>query len=292
MYLANRFFYYLFILPLSLLPFWILYRISDGAYLILYYVIGYRKKVVRSNMANSFPEKTPAERTIIEKKFYRHFCDLVVESLKVFSISKDDACRRMQIIGTDLMDKFYDQGRSVVLVSAHYANWELGAVALDIMVKHQVIAIYQPLTNKYMDKKLLASRTRFGLDVMPVKQVKEEFERRKSKVEAPGFLIDQAPRRDSKSHWMTFLGQDTAVLTGAERYAVAYNYPVIYLHGEKLKRGHYRYTVQVVTDEPAKTSPGEITEKTNRILEEEIRRCPELWLWTHRKWKQRRPESA
>jgi KDO2-lipid IV(A) lauroyltransferase len=285
MHLVSRLLYYGFIVPLSLLPFWILYRISDGVYLIFYYLVGYRKKVVKSNLANSFPEKTAAERAIIEKKFYRHFCDLVVESLKGFTMSKEAARRRIHFRGLDVMDNFYDQGRSVILVSAHYGNWEMGAVALGSVAKHQVIAIYQPLTNRYLDKKMLISRTRYGLDVMETRMVKEEFEKRKSTLMAPGFLIDQAPRRDSKSHWMTFLEQETAVLTGAERYAVAYNYPVLYVHGEKLKRGHYRYSIELVSDEPVKTKPGEITEKTNRILEEEIRKCPELWLWTHRKWK-------
>jgi KDO2-lipid IV(A) lauroyltransferase len=291
-YLLDRLFYYGVIIPISILPFPVLYFISDGLYLIFFYIVGYRKKVVMSNLERSFPEMTDLERKAIAKKFYRHFTDLIVESLKVFTISNAEAQSRVKWIGLELFDKYYAQGRSIIGVSGHYGNWEVAAITFDQLIKHQGIALYKPLTNKFLDSKVISSRTRFGLAVMHNRKVKEEFERLKNVLHATVFLIDQSPSPHSKPTWIKFLGQDTAVLNGAERYAVDYNYPVLYIHAAKPRRGYHVFTVLEVCAQPADTLPGEITEMTNGILEKFIRERPELWLWSHRRWKHQREPTA
>jgi Kdo2-lipid IVA lauroyltransferase/acyltransferase len=288
MYFFSWLFYNALILPLSLLPIRVLYFISDGLYLVVYHAIGYRKKVVLTNLQNSFPHLSPGERKAIAKKYYHHLCDLVVESLKTFTVSLEDLKSRTQWVNLELINDYFDQGRPVLLASGHYGNWELAAVTFDVFAKHHGIAIYKPLTNRYFDNKMIESRTKFGLGVMHNRMVKEEFERLKGQMTAVAFAIDQAPSAHSKPHWMTFLNQDTAILTGLEKYAVEYNYPVIYIHITKPKRGHYCLTPELVCENPSETLANEITEKSTRILEADIKRAPEFWLWSHRRWKRQR----
>ena len=292
MYFFSWLSYNALILPISLLPIRVLYFISDGLYLIVYRVIGYRKKVVMTNLQNSFPHLSPNEREAIARKFYHHLCDLVVESLKTFTVSLEDAKSRMQWVNLELINDYFDQGRPVLLAAGHYGNWELAAVTFDAFAKHHGIAIYKPLTNRYFDNKMIESRTKFGLGVMHNRMVKEEFERLKGQMTAVAFAIDQAPSAHSKPHWMTFLNQDTAVLTGLEKYAVQYNHPVIYIHITKPKRGHYRLTPELVCENPTETIANEITEKSTRILEADIKRAPEFWLWSHRRWKRQREAES
>ncbi len=280
--------YYLFILPISLLPFPILYALSDGLYVIMYYVIGYRKKVVMENLKNSFPEKTHAERVAIAKKFYHHFCDLTLESLKMFSVSEKDALDRMKYLDTEVAEKFYQQGRSIIVAMAHFNNWEMVAITIPFAMKHQTYAIYKPLTNAYMDRKMLASREKYGLKMMHNRTVKEDFQRMKDQLTATFFLIDQAPSVHSKPHWMTFLNQETGVLTGTELYAKLYNYPVVFLDVQKTGRGRYTCRFVEITDSPRAQPDFEILEKTTRILEKSIQEKPEFWLWSHRRWKRKR----
>ncbi|HZY80852.1 MAG TPA: lipid A biosynthesis acyltransferase [Cyclobacteriaceae bacterium] len=288
MALINRLFYYGFVLPLSKLPFGVLYVLSDILAFLMYYVVGYRKKVVFENLKNSFPNKSNAEITAIAKKFYRHFCDLTLESLKMFSISAEDANKRVQYLDTDIPKKYYDQGKSIIVAMAHYNNWEFIAVTVDRATQQQAYAIYKPLTNEYFDKKIRTSRQKYGLTMMHIRTVKEDFEKMKNDLTATYFLIDQAPSMHSKPHWMTFLNQDTGVLPGTEKYAKDYNYPVVFLDVQKPKRGYYVARFIDVTGDPRSTAENDITEKTNRILEEFIVAKPEFWLWSHRRWKRKR----
>lgn len=280
--------YYLFILPISLLPFPVLYAVSDGLYVLMYYVIGYRKKVVLENLRNSFPEKSEAERIAIAKKFYHHFCDLTLESLKMFSVSEKDALERMKYFDTEVVEKYFRQGKSVIVAMAHYNNWEMVAVTVATAVKHQPYAIYKPLTNAYMDRKMLNSRQKYGLKMMHNRTVKEDFQKMKDQLTATFFLIDQAPSVHSKPHWMTFLNQETGVLTGTELYAKLYDYPVVFLDVQKVSRGHYTCRFVDITGTPRALPDGAILETSTRILEKHILEKPEFWLWSHRRWKRKR----
>ena len=288
--IGNFLLYYVIILPLSTLPYWAIYGVSNFTFYVLFYGFGYRKKVVYTNLKNSFPDKSDKEIDAIAKKFFRHLCDLIVESIKIFSISKKQVSKRMVIKNPELVNQFYDQGRSVILVGGHYNSWELYAVAVDQNTKHKSIAIYKELRNKFWDQKMRDSRQCYGLSMIDTKTIGKVFEDTKDELTATIFATDQSPSNAKRAHWMEFLNQDTAVLFGTERYAKKYNMPVIYGRMDKVKRGHYEVTYQVVTDDPLSHPEGEITELHTRVLEQIIREKPQYWLWSHKRWKRKRSE--
>jgi KDO2-lipid IV(A) lauroyltransferase len=289
--IINRIFYYGIVVPISLLPFPLLYALSDLLCVLIYTVVGYRKKVVMENLRNSFPEKTDEERSEIARKFYRHFCDLTLESLKMFTISASDAEKRMVYSNVEIMDKYFKQGKSVIVAMAHYNNWEMVAVTVDAQTEHQALAIYKPLSNPYFDRKMRVSREKYGLQMIHNRTVKEDFDRLKGELTAWYFLIDQAPSFHSKPYWMTFLNQETGVLTGTEKYAKTYNCAVVYLEVEKPKRGYYTARYVDVTDSPRSFPDGELTGIVTKLLEKQIIQKPEFWLWSHRRWKRKKDES-
>ncbi|MES2395371.1 MAG: lysophospholipid acyltransferase family protein [Bacteroidota bacterium] len=291
MIVFNALLYYLVIIPVSLLPFPLLYALSDGLYILFYYMLGYRKKVVLQNIRNSFPDKTEKEHIEICKKFYRHFCDLVVESLKTFTISEKEVLKRVICTNPEVIDKYFDQKRSVIIAGGHYNNWELFAVAVDALIKHKTVGIYKPLSNKYFDGKMRGTRSKYGLEMISTKEVKPFFDKHINVLTATIFGTDQSPSNPNNAYWMKFLNQDTGVLFGAEKFAKEYNYPVVYGRLNKLKRGHYSLDFTDVTETPTETAYGEITEKITLLLEKDIEAIPQYWLWTHRRWKHKRPEG-
>ncbi len=283
--------YYLLIIPISLLPFPILYKLSDGIYILFYYVSGYRKKIVLQNIRNSFPDKSEKEHIEICKKFYKHFCDMVVESLKTFTISEKEARKRVVCNNPEVINKYYDQKRSVIIAGGHFNNPELFAVSIDMLIKHKVGGIYQPLTNKYFEAKMSSTRSKYGLTMVPTKKVKHFFDDNVKELIAPVFAFDQSPSNPKSAYWMKFLNQDSGMLFGTEKFAKEYNFPVLYLRMNKEKRGHYSLDFFDVTDSPKETAFGEITEKVTHLLEKDIQAIPQYWLWTHRRWKHKRPEG-
>ena len=280
--------YYCFLVPLSLLPERLLYAFSDVLYVIFYYVLGYRKKVVVDNLKKSFPQKTDAEIKQITKKFYSHFCDIFVEGIKTFTASEKYITGRVKVVNGELLEHYYRQNRSVILATGHYANWEWPALAFIRHSSHHALGIYKPISNKFFDKKLQQTRSKFGLTLMAIREVAKYFEEHKTLSCSYGFILDQSPSNPDKGHWITFLNQDTVVLTGVERYAKQYNFPVIYGKITKVKRGMYRIEYELVTDTPQQTRTGEITEAIMRINEKLIVAAPQFYLWTHRRWKHRR----
>ncbi len=283
--------YYGVLIPLSLLPFRILYAVSDLLHLVLYRLAGYRKKVVMRNLRNAFPEKNEREIVRLASLFYRHLCDLVVESVKIFSISPGQVHARMKCRNPEVLDKLHDDGRSVILAGGHFNNWELFAVAVDELVKHRTIGIYTPLTNRFLDGKMQRSRSRYGLTMIATRKVKEFFREHTAERTMTIFAIDQSPSSASRCYWTTFLNQETAVLFGTEKYAREYNYPVVFGRILKLKRGYYEFEFELAVEDPSSMKPGEITEKVTRMLEKDIVGAPEYWLWSHRRWKRKREIS-
>ncbi|MEZ4800371.1 MAG: lysophospholipid acyltransferase family protein [Flavobacteriales bacterium] len=282
--------YYLLLKPLSLLPYPILYGISNFFYYVIFYIVGYRKKVVFKNLKNSFPEKSDEELMVIMKKFYRHFCDLVVESVKNFSISDAAARKRFKSIHSEVMNDYAAKGQSVILAGGHYANWEFWAVAGPQHLDHNVVAIYKKLRNDYFDQKMRESRGKFGLQLVRTLDTGEFF---KSNVEnniAMVFGFDQSPSNPKKCVWVDFLGQETGALYGAEKYAKDYNLPIIYGEQRKVKRGYYEIEYELLTDNPNAFANGEITQLLHTRLEKDIRKAPEFWLWSHKRWKHKRPQ--
>lgn len=283
-----RFLYYLILKPISLLPSWILYRISDLMYLILYNIVGYRKKVVRTNIMNSFPEWSEDKKLSIEQEFYRHFCDLIVESIKAFSISKAELEKRFKQRNPDLFQKYFDKGQHVTLVGGHSGNWELFAVSVALHLPHQPIALYSALHNEFINSKILKSRSKFGLWMKSYAEVKQLMKEVSDKPMTIIFGSDQSPNIKQQPYWTEFLNQETGVQFGTEKFARDNNAPVIYGYIHKLKRGHYEMEYKMVCEHPNELALGEITERHTRLLEEDIRKEPAYWLWTHKRWKRKK----
>jgi Kdo2-lipid IVA lauroyltransferase/acyltransferase len=281
--------FYLVIKPVSLLPFPLLYALSDFLFLVFYYIFPYRKKVVVRNLRSAFPDKSDEEIRVITKRFYRHFCDVIVETLKLFSASSKSIARRVNIKNPQLLEEYYENGKSLILVTGHYANWEWPAVTLPFHSRHKGTGIYQRLSNKFFDKKLRQTRARFGMELMSTREVADFFESHRNEICAYGFINDQSPSDPKKGHWATFLNQPTCMLVGAEKYAVKYDYPVLYGAITKQKRGQYSIEYIPVSDFPSAEKKYFITEECSRINEKLILSDPAYWLWTHRRWKHKVP---
>ncbi len=281
--------YWLVIKPISLLPYPLLYGVSDFFFVIFYYLVGYRKKVVTDNLRKSFPEKSEKEIKTIRRKFYHHFCDLVFESLKNFSITRKQAESRMRTLNPEIYEELHRQGKSVILCGGHYCNWELWAVATPGFFKHKLIAIYKQLSNPYFDQKMRVTRGRFGLDMISTKEFGNYFQEHREDLTVSVFAIDQSPSNPKKCLWIDFMGRETATHYGAEKYANMFNYPVVFGHLKKVKRGHYEVQYELVTMNPENLAYGELTQQMHRLLEVDVRKAPEFWLWTHKRWKHKRP---
>ncbi len=281
--------YTLIIKPISLLPYRALYVLSDFFYLVFYYGVGYRKKVVRGNLKRSFPEKSDGEIRSIEKAFYRHFCDLVLESLKNFSASESDLAARFEHRNTEVLDTLHAEGRSAILAGGHYANWEMWALSAPPHFKHRLMAIYKRLSNPYFDQKMRSTRGKFGLELVSTKETGEWLHKHKDQLHFSVFAIDQSPSNPRKAYWIDFLGQETACLFGAEKYAKEFNLAVVFGHLRKISRGNYAIDYELITASPRDFEQGKLTEEMSRLLEADIRQEPRYWLWSHKRWKHKRP---
>jgi KDO2-lipid IV(A) lauroyltransferase len=284
--------YYLVLKPISLLPYWILYGISDILYLVLYKIFGYRVKVVTSNLTNSFPEKSPKEIAKIQNKFYHHLCDLIVESIKQFSLTKKEGLKRFKFTNPEFTDAYFKNGQNIIIVGGHFGNWEYIATIGDLQVKHQMAALYSPLANKFLDKKMKVSRGKYGFELISTKDVRRFF---KEQYEVPSMIVfgsDQSPSSSTNAYWTRFLNQDTAVLFGAEKYSKEYNYPLIFGGIRKIKRGFYEFYFELIEENPSSTSYGELSERLTRRIEQQILEQPEYWLWSHKRWKREKPDDV
>jgi KDO2-lipid IV(A) lauroyltransferase len=287
--------YYLalpFLYAIALLPFPVLYLLSDLLNLVLFGLIGYRKDVIHTNLRNSFPEKTEAERQQIASKFQSWFCDLVLETVKTLTITKHQVRELVQFEGTDLLKEMADRRQSVVLVLGHLGNWELaGARYAAEEGLPQLYVIYHPLENEYFNKLVIHMRTRLGNRLYTMKEAARDMIRDRHLNTATAFIADQTPPPE-RAHWMEFLHQDTPIFLGTGTLANKLRYPVVYMSVRRSRRGHYIMKAELLIGDPALTSPCEITERHTKRLEADILAQPEIWLWTHRRWKHRRPQTV
>lgn len=285
--MITKIFYYILILPLSLLPYPLLYLISDIIFLLMYHVIGYRKEVVFTNLKNSFPNKSKQELKKIMSDFYVHLCDVIMESIKGFTISEKQLRKRLIIKNPEFSNYFADKGKSIIFVGGHYNNWEICAQAFAMYSNHKCIGIYKPLSNAFINDKIYTSRSKYGMQLISMKQTKKSFEEGND-AKAIVFGSDQNPANPKRAHWVEFLNQDTAVLFGAERYAKEYNWPVVFVSISKVKRGYYEVEYSLITDKPKNQPHGKITEDFTKRLEQDIINKPQYWLWSHKRWKHKR----
>jgi KDO2-lipid IV(A) lauroyltransferase len=274
---------------LSLLPFWALYRIADILFFLTYYCFGYRKKVVFKNLRNSFPEKDEEDIQKIAKKFYRYLPDIIVESIKMRTISRKQVIKRIELLNPEEVNRHFENGRSVIGVTAHYANWELGIHRLSLMTEHPKLIIYKPLNNKDFDDIYNNIRTRFGATMVPMKQILRHIVKLKNQLHISMFVADQTPVYQESDYFMDFLNQEALVYTGTERIAKMTGNPVVFCHiGRKEKRGYYFCKFTTLVEDPSQCVTHEITHIHNRFTEQIIRNEPAYWLWSHNRWKRKR----
>jgi KDO2-lipid IV(A) lauroyltransferase len=279
-----------FIYLLAILPFPLLYLFSDGVYLIMYHLLRYRRKVVRENLTNSFPEKPQKEIQEIEKRFFRYFCDLFLETFKTLTISKENMVEhcRFEPETLAIFEQLAMENQSFMFVLGHFGNWEWGGNTFSICCKHQLYVIYHPLSNKYFNGLIYRMRTRFGTRLIPMKDTLRDMLKNRNKLTATAFIADQSPL-PSNAYWMEFLHQDTPVFLGIEKIALKIHYPIVYVSIRRVKRGYYRVFAKRIELPLTIQKTGMITEIHTRRLEADIRSQPENWLWTHRRWKHERP---
>ena len=289
----NKFLYSLlsvFLHGIAHLPFWVLYLLSDILFLLMYYVVKYRRKVVTRNINECFPEKSDKERKQIIHDFYRHLADTFVETIKLLHVSDEEMKRRIVFHNVNEVDKSIEKGRSIVMYASHYCNWEwLSAITMwskygtDVMQFGQV---YHPLSNKWFDEFFLNLRSRFKSYSYPMKRVLRELVAAKNnnKVTITGFISDQRPHIKDQDNVIMFLNHYTAFITGAEVIAKKFDMDVLYFDVKKVKRGYYECTIKVISRNPNETEEFEITNTYARMLENAILESPAEWLWTHKRW--------
>lgn len=267
---------------ISLLPFWVLYGISNFLYFVLYILLGYRKKVVRENLTISFPEKTTTEIISIEKKFYLSLCDSIVETIKMLSISKAALSKRIDA-NWDEIENIKD--RNAVAYVSHQFNWEWGTLLTNEKITKQFLGPYLPLKSVVFEKLVKTIRSRFGTITIPADDMNEQLAIFQKQNVLWGFVADQTPADTKRCAWEDFFNRKTAFAKGAELVARRYNNPVLFGEFVKIKRGHYYVNLKLTFENPRETLDGEITAAYVRFLEDSIKRQPENWVWSHRRWK-------
>lgn len=275
---------------LSLLPFPLLYAVSDFVCFFLFRVFGYRKGVVVKNLQRSFPEKSPEEIDRLAADFFHYLCDLFLEMFKTLSISRESMLRhcRMSPETLALFKKLAEEEKSLILVCGHYGNWEWAGNTFSMLCPQRLSVIYHPLSNPAFDRLMYTMRTRFGTGLIEMNSTFRTMVKQKGTLTATAFIADQTPFPE-RAYWTRFLNQDTPVFMGPETIARKMNYPIVYTSVQRERRGYYLIHAELLVENPAATAEGEISELHTRRLERDIVSHPEIWLWSHKRWKYSRP---
>jgi KDO2-lipid IV(A) lauroyltransferase len=279
--------YYLiygFLYLFSLLPFWILYGISNFAYVLLYYVIGYRKDLVLSNLAIAFPEKSLEERKRISKEFYRNFTDNFIEIIKLLSISEKELQKRFAG-DADNINEYYSTGRNVQVHLGHFFNWEYANLSMGLKIKYRLLVVYMPITSAAMNKIFYKMRSRFHSKLIAATSYLKEFRQYRRERFSLVFVYDQSAGNTEQAYWLPFFDKLTPFVTGPEKSAHLNNTIVFYAKFKKIKRGYYYVEFVDVNNDVKKLPEGELTRQMIKHLEANIKEQPENYLWTHRRWK-------
>jgi Kdo2-lipid IVA lauroyltransferase/acyltransferase len=270
-----------------LLPAPILYGFSNFLRIIIYYVIGYRKDVVKKNLEEAFPGITEMELKRLTRLFYKNLIDIFLEGIWAFSITPKKLLKRYRMINPEILKPFSDAGQSVIGVTAHYTNWEWGSMSGRLQTDYNVIVFYKTLSNKYIDKFVRWNRSKFGTTLVSINETSKTFEKCRNTKTLFLMAADQGmPKKFlDKAYWIQFLNHDTPFLHGMEKHARLNNLPVVYMNVERVRRGYYTIELTVLTTKPAELESGVLTEMYARKLESIILKKPENWLWSHRRWK-------
>ncbi len=289
--MGGRLLYYLFIIPVSKFPDGMIRALSYLIYVLLKYIVRYRAQIITNNLTNAFPDKSDKEIEKIKNRFYRHLSVVFLDGIKSFSITKDQLRRRIEFENADVIRKHYEANTGVIITVGHYHSWELLLAGINLFIRHRAAVIYQPLKNKFLDTKLRQTRSDFRTLMISTKEVRSFFNSGMESPTAVLFAIDQAPANPKRSYWMNFLNQETGVHFGAEKFAFDYNMPVYHAHLSQKPDGMYSLKFELISTDPREEKPGYITEKATQLLESQIMEHPEFWLWSHKRWKHKRPSD-
>jgi KDO2-lipid IV(A) lauroyltransferase len=269
---------------ISLLPLRVLYILADIIHLVGYRILGYRRKVVLNNLQLVFPEKTEAERKKIAGKFYHNFIDSIIESIKMVSAS--DAYIKKRVSGNwELLNDLYKTGRSCQIHLGHTFNWEWANLAGSKAMDYTFLGVYMPITNQALDRVFRKIRSKSGSVLLPATDMRKAMIPWRNRQYCIGLVADQAPANPEKCFWLNFFGTPTAFVTGPETGARAGNIPVVFANIEKPRRGHYKVVLTLAEEQPGTLQRGALTLRYARYLENAIRQQPDMWLWSHRRWK-------
>jgi Kdo2-lipid IVA lauroyltransferase/acyltransferase len=282
-YLFFRFVVFLF----WLMPFRLMYALSDGVAWLFYNVVGYRKAVVFKQLRDSFPEKSKAEIERIARASYHNLADILLESIKGFTMTEADLRERYRFLNPEIVNDNLESNGNSIHMAAHYSNWEWGVLAYAVFVKRHVVGFYKPLTNPYIERYGKQSRGSFGMELVEIGSTSKCFEWNADKPTTYVFVSDQSTWSDN-AHWVNFLNQDTACPPGGDKYARLYNFPVYYVHMNRVKRGFYEVNLEKLADPAADLPEGEVTRRFMKILEGILLKKPDNWLWSHKRWKKKR----
>ena len=288
-----QFVFFILLYPLlwliSILPFRLLYVLSDAIYLLIYYVLGYRKKTVRQNLAKALPHLSAKERLIIEKKSFRHLCDMFLEMIKTMTISKKEIEKRFVLTNIEVYHQLEKEGKSIALMCAHYASYEW-VISMNHHITFNGYAIYKRIRNKYFDKLVRDIRSKFKAYLITTKETKMVIEEniKNGTLGVYGFASDQSPRPTENMYWYKFMGIETPIHIGAELLAKRYDMNVIYLKVKKVKRGYYEGTFEVLTTDMNTIPNFKLSEQFMDKVEQQILEAPEYYLWTHKRWKHKK----
>ena len=277
---------YPFIYLIASIPFNVLYVFSDFLRLIIYNLLGYRKKIVRSNLRKAFPHKSEDDLKWIEKRFYKHFCDITLEAFKSLKISSEEMQKRMVFKNLDVLTQFEKGNRSVIIMCGHYASWEW-MLSIGYHTVSQGYGIYTPIMNKYLNKLIIKIRKKHRGNLISrysaIQQIKNLHD--EGNIAVYGFVSDQSPRPKPKSYWRPFLGVKVPVFVGAEMVARELDFGVVYAKINRVKRGYYEASFELISDQPKKTKLNRITDTFTEWLEQDIYSDPTQYLWTHKRFK-------
>ena len=275
----------------SLLPMSWLHVLSNFISFLLQHIFRYRKSVVQTNLKNAFPNKSGSELKSIEKVFYKNLSDIILEGIKGLTLSRPELEKRFQYLNIDLVNEEFEKGKSVIIIASHIANWEWGVLSFDFWTKGQVVGIYKPLKNQLIDNYYNDQRKQWGLQLTSMAQTGRSIIERKNESTVFVFIADQTPSDVHNAQWFNFLNQDTPFLHGVDKIARKTNYPVFNTDIQRVGRGQYEVTFEKLSDEPRDLKPGALTERYAKALEKIIQQRPGNWLWSHKRWKRKRPKK-
>ena len=273
---------------ISYIPFRALYVLSDGLYYILYYIIRYRRKIVRKNLTESFPTLKGKEILQVEKKFYRYFTDQVLESCKMATISPDEMKKHMKFTNIEAANAVFKEGKSIALYMGHYGNWEwISSIPLWVAEGVTSVQIYHKLRNDNTNRLILNMRERLGAISVEMRKTARYITEitNTNQVSVIGFIADQSPKKKEVRYFLPFLHHRTPILVGTEKIVKHYGFEAWFLDMKRVKRGYYEAELIRMHEEPASLPDFELTEIYFRMLEKMIQERPELYLWTHNRFK-------